>query len=159
MFTLSAGMGFKEAQDAIGNAILNAVDRDVFFSLDYPYPDQHYPEAGKPSMTVRWDGISADANGNNPDLKVPAGFRYEVRLYHSFYGPDATITDPYKYAQEQIAIGSGELYEKLNADRSMGGLVLDIIFDNSLTGDIVEPKTNTDYYGHEALLDVRLHNE
>jgi len=159
MFTQSAGMGFKEAMDAIANAILGTVDETKFFSLDYPYPDQHYPESGKPSMTVRWDGISADSNGQHPDLLVPAGFRYEVRIYHSQYAPDSTIQDSYKYAQEQIAVGVAEMFEKINADRSLGGLVLDVIFDNSLTGDIIEPRTNTDYYGHEALLDVRLHNE
>lgn len=159
MFTRSAGMGFNEAMEAIANGIIDAVDETKFWKLEYPYPDQHYPEPGKPSMTIRWDGISADANGNNPDLLVPAGFRYEIRIYHSMYAPDASIEDSYKYAQSQIALGIGELYEKLNKDRTLGGLVLDLIFDNSLTGDIVEPRTNTDYYGHEALLDVRLHNE
>lgn len=159
MFTRSAGMGFEEATDAIANAILTAMDSSKFFSLDYPYPDQHYPESGKPSMTVRWDGISADANGNNPDLEVPAGFRYEIRIYHSQYAPDPSIEDSYQYAQQQITKGVAELYTKLNKDRTLGGLVLDLIFDNSLTGDIIEPRTNTDYYGHEALIDVRLHNE
>jgi hypothetical protein len=158
MFTRSAGMGFEEAADAIAQGILDAVDAAKFFSLDYPYPDQHYPESGKPSMTIRWDGISADANGTNPDVKVPAGFRYEVRIYHSQYGPSPEV-DGYVYAQQQILKGVAELYERLNEDRTLGGLVVDVIFDNSLTGDLIEPRTNTDYYGHEALLDVRLHNE
>ena len=158
MFTRSAGMGFEEAMEAIAQGIIGVLDSDKFFSLDYPYPDQHYPESGKPSMTVRWDGISADSNGNHPEVKVPAGFRYEVRIYHSQYAPTPDV-DGYVYAQQMIAKGVAELYTKINEDRTLGGLVTDIIFDNSLTGDLIEPRTDTDYYGHEALLDVRLHNE
>jgi hypothetical protein len=156
--TLSATMGFKEAQDAIGNALKNLVNDVDFFNRAYPYPDNLYPEAGKPSMTVRWDGISADNDGD-PDYLVPAGFRYEIRIYHPQYAPaDANVTDGYIYAQEKVGLGTGLFFEALAQNRRLNGLVLDIVVDGSLAGDLLEPRTETDYYGHEMLLDVRLHD-
>ncbi len=157
--TLSAQMGFKQAMDAVGNALAQLGEEAVFQHRSYPYPDQLYPDPGLPSITVRWDGISADNNGD-PEFLVPAGFRYEVRIYHSMYAPaDAGQVDNYVYAQEQVALGTASFYESLAKNRGLGGLVLDIIVDGSLAGDLIEPLTETDYYGHELILDVRLHGE
>lgn len=152
-------MGFDEAMDAIGEALIGLVDPANYGSLDYPYPDDLYPEAGLPSVTVRWDGITADGDGN-PDILVPAGFRYEVRIYHPNYPPaEASDQNAYQYAQGQIKMGTKYIYEGIAKNRNLSGLVLDIIVDGSVAGDLVEPRTDTEYYGHEMLLDVRLHAE
>jgi len=153
-------MTLKEATNAIGNALVACADTGPdgnFATALFPVPDQFFAEAGRASLVCRFDGIAADDWNKYAELpnppKTPSDLRFEVRVYHPPYGPaEENVSDGYGYAQDKVLEGVSEFYSNLREDITLGGLVMDVLVNGSLTGDLVDPRARTEYYGEEIIL-------
>lgn len=151
-------MTFEEALDTIGNKIATLASSDLVEHQVYPAPNLYQDITMTPGLVtvaVRWDGISLDSN---MEFDVPGGLRFEVRLITDTYDRLDSDINPdnhsgYWLAQKRIADVSGSFYRGLK-DRSLGGLVVGSTIISSFTGDLIDTVANTEYYGHEVILDV-----
>ena len=150
-----------DAVDAIGSALQALATtgaEGVFQSSAYPVPDLLEVLEGRPAMTVRFDGIAGDDWNKYQEMieppKSPSDLRFEIRIYHppSIPSDMPYDTDPYVFAQTQVLKGTSEFYKNLRADNTLGDLVMDTIVLGSIAGDLVEPKSRREYYGHEIVL-------
>lgn len=147
-----------QAATEIASALINLGDEEAFEHREFPYPGwssvQYNP--GKPSIISRFESIAEDAATENEDIVVPSGLRFEVRILHtSDYGPSG-VSDPYAYAQERILEGTDTFFTALAEDRTLGDLVIDCGVEASLIGDLVDPTTNENFYGHEMTMVTKL---
>lgn len=151
-------MEFDEAVEAIGEAIVDLGGPDAYNNQLFPYPDYMAVDAGKPTITARWDGIAEDGENADEDIMVPKAFRFEVRIYHPFYAPadkpelNPNNLDGFAFAQKMILDGTSAFYPALAKDRQLGGLVISTSLEGSITGDLEEPRSEEVFYGHEMLL-------
>lgn len=150
-------MGFEEAVEKIGNALIALGGPAAYNAQLYPYPDLMVVDAGKPTITARWDGIGEDGEEADESIEVPKSLRYEIRIYHPLYAPADPSLNPdglsgFVFAQKQVLKGTSAFYPALAKDRRLGNLVISTVVDGSITGDLVEPQTEESYYGHELLL-------
>ncbi len=149
-------MNLLDAVNSIGNALKNLANTGPagkFMQADYPIPEIFSAEAGRPSMTVRFDGIAGDDPDYSEVANSPSDLRFEVRIYHPSYAPaEMGQIDGYVFAQQQVLEGSSEFYSNLKADPTLGNLLLDIGIQGSIAGDLIEPTTGDAYLGHEIIL-------
>lgn len=160
-------MDLYDAVSAIGNALTALADTDEdgqFQSAFYPAPDRLDVLPGRPSMTVRFDGIAGDDWNKYQEMvvppKSPSDMRFELRIYHPSEIPSDLPfdTDPYVFAQTQVLEGTSAVYKGLREDNTLGELVMDILVLGSVAGDLVDPRPGgRTYYGHEIMLITSLY--
>ena len=150
-----------DAVDAIGNAIGSLATtgpRGVFQDVFYPTPEFLEVLPGRPSMTVRFDGIAGDDWNKYQEMlvppKSPSDMRFEIRIYHPPMIPAELppSTDQYVYAQRKVLEGTSEFYKNLRIDNTLDGLVMDTLVLGSVAGDLIDPRNEREYYGHEIML-------
>lgn len=154
-------MELLEAVETIGGALaaLGTTGQEgVFQKSEYPVPDMLDILEGRPAMTVRFDGIAGDDWNKYQEMieppKSPSDLRFEIRIYHP-PGIPADLpytTDPYVFAQAQVLKGVSEFYKNLRTDNTLGGLVMDVLVLGSIAGDLIDPRTRREFYGHEIVL-------
>lgn len=154
-------MNILESVTAIGEALRDLAvtgPEGQFMNSFYPLPESFSADAGRPSMTVRFDGIAADDPDYDEVANSPSDYRFEIRIYHPDYAPgELSVPDGYVFAQTQVLEGTSEFYANLKRDKSLGGLLLDINVQGSIAGDLIEPTTGDAYVGHEIIVITSLY--
>lgn len=150
-------MDLQTAVETIGNYFVSLCDTDedgAFGGADFPIPDFLQIEAGRPYLTVRWDGITEWDMDYSEVANSPSGMRWEIRIYHSLYLPagEDPEADAYKYAQTKVLSGSSAFFQALMSDVSLNDLVIDITINGSISGELFDPRANETFYGHEIIL-------
>ncbi len=151
-------MSMRDAIPAIGNALVNLgrpTDgrEDTFMLRTFPYKMIWNPNPGKPSMRVKYDGISDDSGNGTPITKSPSSVRFEVQIVHPEFGPpeaNPRVEDGVEYAQFRVLDGTSVLYEALQDDPMLGDLVINSEVVGSVTGPLTVNRR--DFYGEEIII-------
>lgn len=160
-------MELVDSVKAIGEALTALADTDengTFQQAFYPSPDRLDVLPGRPSMTVRFDGIAGDDWNKYQEMVPPplspSDLRFEIRIYHPSEIPAEMPydTDPYVFAQTEVLKGTSEFYKGLRRDNTLGDLIMDVLVLGSVAGDLVDPRPGgRTYYGHEIMLVTSLY--
>jgi hypothetical protein len=149
-------MGTLDAINAIGTAFIELTDRRDYQHRKFPFPSVEQFSPDKPSFLVRWEGIAADEPTENEMILTPSMMRFAVRIINIYSYGAPGVQDPYAQAQNNITSASAKFHDTLSQNRHLNELVLDTGVESSVVGDLVDPTTEEVFYGHEALLVVKL---
>ena len=148
----------KQAVNNIANALISLGEPTAFQHRKFPYPGfgDVFFEPAKPSIICRFDGIAEDRDATSELIRVASVFRLELRIIAvASYAP-LGINDAYANAQNMVLDGTDVFFTALAADRTLGGLVLDVGIESSLVGSLVDPTSDEEFYGHEMVLIARV---
>lgn len=148
-------MELEPAAEAIGQALLALAPTAKFQHKRFPYPgfgDNINYAPGKPSIICRFDSIAEDKATENELIRCPSALAFEIRIVHQSKYPPSGVKDEYAYAQKKVLEGTSLFFTALVNNRHLNDLILDAGVQASFTGDLIDPTTQEELYGHQMIV-------